>query len=415
MRNLSVKLNGSLLSAALMAKGQLRGGTSAPKKSVDGVEVTPFKYGAPAAACISADFELNWAWRSLPPPEADLHGESTRKNLPLILAVAREHDIPITWATVGHLFLSECHKRNGVPHHDMPRPRRNDLWDGDWYRHDPCTDVHQHPLWYAPDLIETVLAEDLAHEFGCHSFSHIDFAPGYAHDELVRSELHACSLAMAPFGLHSRSLVFPFNHNGEDLDVLSSMGITSVRWRDSNIVLSYPERSRSGTYRIYESMSLRAPQHYDLVDKCEIVLRRAVELGAAYHFWFHPSDPAALFENEFREVLAHVAAQRDRGLVWAATMADITAYCESRAALEFAVTRAADAVTVTMKNRADISKYGSADLTLMVSDCERPRMICAVGPRGERTLDSSAAVCDVARKRVLITVPHDTTTLRVLH
>jgi hypothetical protein len=230
--------NRALLQGVLALKGTFADGVLPGNKCFDGVEVAPFKHDSKAAVSISADFELNWAWRSLSPDEADSHGESTRHQFPLILALARDYDIPVTWATVGHLFLTECTKVNGLAHHEMPRPLRNDLWDGDWYRHDPCTNVRQNPLWYAPDLIEQIMKEPVGHEIGTHSFSHIDFRPDRSSDELVRCEIEECIRVMAPFGITPTSLVFPFNHQRSSLEALSELGVTAVRWRDRTALLS---------------------------------------------------------------------------------------------------------------------------------------------------------------------------------
>src|SRR5947207_179029 len=109
-----------LLRSAFLLKRNFAGGIVPEKKVFDGVEVAPFKNGCRAAVSISADFELDWARRSLPGGERDAFGISERQNVPYILSLLDEVSIPITWATVGHLFLSDC-KRNGTrAHTEMP-------------------------------------------------------------------------------------------------------------------------------------------------------------------------------------------------------------------------------------------------------------------------------------------------------
>jgi hypothetical protein len=407
--------NSTLLRGALALTGTLAEGILPADKCVDGVKVAPFKGDSKVAVCISADFELNWAWRSLSPANAESHGESTRRNFPLILALAREYDIPLTWATVGHLFLSECKKVNGRAHHEMPRPSRNELWDGDWYRHDPCTDAQQSPLWYAPDLIEQIANERVGHEIGTHSFSHIDFRPDCSSDELVRRELEECIRVMAPFGIKPSSLVFPFNHQRPSLDVLAGSGITAVRWRDARAVLSYPERTHSGVYKIRESMSLRAPKRYDLVDKCRIMLHKAAERRAAFHFWFHPCDDRALFENEFRRILASVAEARQTGMAWPATMREIAAYCEARDSVALRVERQANRITVTMDNSAySGDKYGPAELTLIFPDTDQPRMARALVGARDGLVERQALVRTASGRRLIVTVPNSTDVLELV-
>ena len=62
---------------------------------------------------ISADFELAWAWRysksvANPLQLALDKAELERENLPKIIELCEKYNVPITWATVGHLFLERC-------------------------------------------------------------------------------------------------------------------------------------------------------------------------------------------------------------------------------------------------------------------------------------------------------------------
>src|SRR5205814_7334150 len=115
-----------------------------------------------------------------------------------------------------------------------------------------------------------------------HSFSHIDFSPDTSTPELVERELNACNKAMHPFGVRPRSLVFCFNHTGyQHLDLLSRLGITAVRHRDSRVRLTYPERTASGVYRLYESMNLRLTSRYNYADKARIFIDEAIRRGLA--------------------------------------------------------------------------------------------------------------------------------------
>jgi hypothetical protein len=407
--------NRNLLKAALALKGGLSGGVTPPQRGCDGVEVAPFKHDCKVGVSISADFELNWAWRALEPNRADRYSEATRRDFPLMLGLARDYGVPITWATVGHLFLSECRREGGVPHNGMPRPPMNPLWEGDWYRHDPCTRLGDNPQWYSPDLIEQILQEPVGHELGTHSFSHIDFSPEHSSEELVEREIEECIRAMAPFGLRPSSLVFPFNRTGPYLDLLSRLGITSVRWPESSVLLSYPERTSSGVYKIYQSMSLFSPRRYELVDRCRIMLRQAAERRAAYHFWFHPSDGTELFSNEFRLVLACLAEERQTGVAWTTTMREMTAYCEARDGVSLRVEREANRLKVTLDNSADLAKYGPAELTLVFSDTDQPRFARALVSSGERLEEQAAQIDSISGRRLVVTVPDRTRVLELVY
>ena len=75
-------------------------------------------------------------------------GEKERRHVPLILRLLEDYSIPITWATIGHLFLDSCARSaSGLAHEHMPRPVTDGTWSGDWYRPDPCSDLQKAPAW----------------------------------------------------------------------------------------------------------------------------------------------------------------------------------------------------------------------------------------------------------------------------
>ena len=141
---------------------------------------SPFKRGM---VIFSADFEMAWAFRysKTRKEQAVRMGLKEREQFPQILDLFNSHHIPVTWATVGHLFLESCEcSKNNPAHPEMVKPEyfenRNWKFDsGEWYQHDPCTNREEDPAWYAPDLIKQILESDVPHEIGCHTFSHIDF------------------------------------------------------------------------------------------------------------------------------------------------------------------------------------------------------------------------------------------------
>lgn len=365
-----------LLRAIFTANGQLRNIVPADRRVFDQVEILPFKDGARAAASISADFELAWAWRNLSAEGMEARAATERENVPRLIAMLEKHRIPITWATVGHLFLESCTRgRDGRPHSDMPRPGTNFGWEGDWYRHDPCTNVSAAPGWFCPDLIRLIQRSTVAHEIGTHSFSHIDFGPDRSNAEQVRREIDASIDAMRSFGVHPRSLVYCFNHMGhQHLPLLASLGLTSVRHRD-RIRLAYPERTAAGVYKIYESANLRVSNHYDYAAKADLFLREAQRHQAAFHVWFHPSDTWAVFEQVFDRILGLMAAYRDCGGVWVATMHDLVSYCEARATTDLTVSRAADSTRIVLRTTIDSSRFGAPEITIAIPVAWTPARI----------------------------------------
>ncbi len=368
-------LKHSILKSIFDFKGNFTPGVCPPVRRFDGVEIKPFRGGALASATISADFEIAWAFRGRSVEERTLRATTCRKNVPILVKILEEESIPITFATVGHLFLDKCERSaSGLAHAEMPRPPKNERWEGDWYKHDPCTDLGTDPAWYAPDLIRNILASQVRHEMGSHSFSHIDFSETTSNRDLVRRELEECMRIMKLWGLRLRSLVYPFNNMGHHyLDLIADQNITSVRHRDPEVRLSYPERSPWGVYKLCESMNLRKGNRYDYLDKAKIFLDEAMKRNAAYHIWFHPSDPTEIFENEFRNIIRYMARLRKQGKLWVATMRELTAYCEARERVKLAIHRSKAEVVISFDWSYDIKKYGRTILTIQVPLSRAPQ------------------------------------------
>src|SRR6266481_6123338 len=95
----------SLLNAIFASKGNWTAGVKAEPRVFDDIEIAPFKNNAQAAACVSADFELSWAFRQHRKEVAQDRGRRERENIPYLLHIFERYNFPITWATVGHLFL----------------------------------------------------------------------------------------------------------------------------------------------------------------------------------------------------------------------------------------------------------------------------------------------------------------------
>jgi peptidoglycan/xylan/chitin deacetylase (PgdA/CDA1 family) len=392
-------------------KGNFTPGIAPPKKIFDGVEIAPFWNACSAAVSISADFELNWAFRSRPAARRDQLGTTERHNVPYILDLLTEFGVPITWATVGHLFLASCASEGEYAHRNMPRPSVNTRWQGDWYKHDPCTNLGRDPLWYAPDLVEQIVGAKVAHEVGSHSFSHIDFSPQTSDRELVKREIEESVAAMSPFGIKLRSLVYPFNRMGHSYhDLLHQFGIIAVRHRDERIRLSYPERGTSGVYKIYESMNLRSTDFYNYRDKADLLIAHAVQHGAAYHLWFHPSDPRSVFQKEFYEILRIIQIQREAGTIWVATMGDLASYCEARESLTIQSETEKDKRTLRIRGSLNADKYGIPDVTLVMPAKAMPMSIQRqIGSTSERL--TPHAVCAIKNDKLVLNVPAVTQTI----
>jgi peptidoglycan/xylan/chitin deacetylase (PgdA/CDA1 family) len=414
-RNMRIRSK-ALLKAIFALQGNLRAGIQPERRVFDGIEIAPFKNDAKAAACIAADFELSWAFRHYPQDVARERGRRERENIPYILKLLEDYAFPITWATVGHLFLESCARGSeGLAHPEMPRPPHNPLWTGDWYMHDPCTNYKKDPFWYAPDLIQSILESPVSHEVGTHSFSHANLTPAYSDPMLVRRELEESAIAMRRFGISPRALVYPYNNRVHAyLDLLSELSITAVRKRDERVRLSYPKRTPSGVYQLYESMNLRTSKHYDYLDKVKIFLAKAAERHAVFHLWFHPSEPASVFENELLRITQYIDSQRKAGLVWVATMAEIAAYCEARERLRPAVERNEGEMRVVWRGSFQGEKYGHTELSLVFPTLPRPRMITMINGDGFQPLELGGSYVQTTTGRLLINMPTAAQSLHIV-
>ena len=283
-----------------------------------------------AVFTLSADFELAWAWRfskQLADPVEDARQKArlARHNVPLILQYCEQYQVPITWATVGHLFLSECRCEEGeLPHADMARLEHfeNGYWrfaEGDWYRDDPCTDYQTDPEWYCPDLIEAIQSAPVGHEIGCHTFSHIDCRDAVCPPSVFRAEMRRCQELAEDRGIHLNTFIYPA-HTVGNISELPALGFTNYRTNVGN-VLGYPVRHANGLWEIKSSMQLewRPPWSMDYqVYRARKVIDRAIEHQSVCHFWFHPSFPTDYLREVFSEVLAYLHQRRDE--VYISTM-----------------------------------------------------------------------------------------------
>ncbi len=287
------------------------------------------------AVVFSIDFEMAWAWQYARTSDESpvTKGLRERAQVPLIVREFEATGIPATWATVGHLFLSSCARPpGGQAHASMPRIPHFETphWaftSGDWFQHDPCTGVGHDPAWYAPDLIELIMASPVRHEIGCHTFSHVGFGESYCPSAVAEAEIDATLEAMRPFGLRPASWVFTGNDVGH-CALLARKGISIVRAFPVPAVLSLPVRRADGMWGLHASKSIEARSG---TANLAVRLRRltsylnaAIREKLALHIWFHPSFLEVHMRQILFPLLRHCASLRDRGAVDIVTMKGLT-------------------------------------------------------------------------------------------
>ena len=302
----------------------------------------PFKERFPSsytgAVVFSADFEMAWAWRYAKSDRDPVkYGLKARSNIPILLQMFEEYSVPVTWATVGHLFLNRCTKNNGASHPELKRPPffENKVWQyksGDWYDHDPCSDVGTDPAWYAPDLLQKIIGSKIGHEIGCHTFSHIDCSSEHCTAKILDDEIGECLRLARKIGVNLKSMVFPGGTNGH-YEILKKHGLTNYRI-NSEYDLFYPEKDKFGLWALPSTASIQSHEFgWDLnyyVKYFAQYINKAISTGTVCHLWFHPSVDNFCLNEIFPRVLKLVRQKADQMKLWIVTMGDLADYCTMR-------------------------------------------------------------------------------------
>lgn len=282
-----------------------------------------------AAFIISCDFELAWGWRFAKEINCSLErakeiARNERRNVPLILGLCEKFNIPLTWATVGHLFLERCCKEAGNIHSDIPRIAHfeNEYWEfssGNWFDQDPCSNLSNDPQWYAPDLIEKIINSKVKHEIACHSFSHIDCSDSICPENVFRKETQRCKELASAYGRESKSFIFPGNLIG-NLKILKEEGFTS--YRVDKDILGFPEKDKYGLWQIPTTAAISAsPYNWNLdyyIKRYTAIIERAIKYQRLCHFWFHPSQTKEFIEAILARILEFT--NLNRGKIYISTM-----------------------------------------------------------------------------------------------
>ncbi len=306
-----------------------------PNVRTDGIDpLEKFPNQEKGGLIISADFEMAWAWRYTKTGDDHLQkGQAERENFPQIIRILEAYDIPITFATVGHLFLDSCSRGD---HDWMSRiPHFDDHWqftEGDWFDHDPYSDFRADPEWYAPDLIRMILDSKVSHEIGSHTFSHMDFSYKNCPAGVAADEINACIQAALPYGIDLESMVYPGGTWG-NIEVLKKNGFKIYR-KSCDFELSYPFRDEHGLLVSSSAGCLEHNLNYGwsadyFLGRLRRYIDKAIKTNTIVHLWFHPSLDSYFLRNIFPGFLDYAARKRDSGDLWVGTMKRIAKHIEN--------------------------------------------------------------------------------------
>jgi hypothetical protein len=305
------------------------------------------------AFILSLDTELAWgSAHGGKLKEREAFFNQTRSCISRLMQLLEKYQIHATWAIVGHLFLERCQPLNGIKHPEIVRPDYS-WYKNDWLSPDPCSDIHNAPIWYGRDIIRQILGCKVSQEIGCHTFSHVQVGEPGCSRECFSSELRACQNEAAKLGLSLQSFVYPRNSVGH-LDELVKAGFTVYRGPVTSWFEHLPGiASRAGhlldtflpipppvVLPLKENglWNLPASYFYPPADRWWKLLPVSLQVGKAgqglrqaarqrriFHLWFHPfnlaSDPDKLLGG-LEAVFAEVARYREKGLLDNLTMGE---------------------------------------------------------------------------------------------
>lgn len=287
-----------------------------------------------AVMLVSIDTEMAWGAVHRGPPTR-YHWPEERDVLRALLDIFDEHEVPATWATVGHLFLDGCEQVGGHVHPEITRP--DYAWrEHDWFHEDPCGPATEGSRWYAPDLVREILDRPTRHELASHGFSHLIVGDPGCSAEVFDSELVAARAAAEPYGVQLRSFVYPRNAIGHQ-EVLPRHGYVAYRgvrrdpfssehgsprplWRLLDRVLpnhkSVVRPIREGDLwnfptTVMYGPDLRAGAAHPWQWQLRRRLRHAARHDGLFHIWFHPHNLQRDPDNALRglERLCRLAAE----------------------------------------------------------------------------------------------------------
>lgn len=298
-----------------------------------------------SAVTISIDAELAWGFHDHPPLPRERIASARRAWIRLT-ELFDEYDVPAMWAVVGHLFLLECDGR----HSDHPRSPT-------WFEADPGGERKPTHDWCGPELIQAVADADVAHEIGCHTFSHVEFRPEETGRETANVEIERCLDLAEQWDIDMESFVFPRNVVGHR-DVLADHGFACYRgkpsstWYDDTLLepvakavggrfddatppLSEPTIDEYGLVNVPASQYLfgfegLARQVVDSVweDPMVTLAKRGIDRAAredgVFHLWLHPNNFTSEYCFERLDaVLAYLDERRSGSELEVKTMEQI--------------------------------------------------------------------------------------------
>ncbi|MHB9286828.1 polysaccharide deacetylase [Halobacteriales archaeon Cl-PHB] len=144
---------------------------------------------------VSLEAELAWGFPRVEPPPADI--EDARDGWRAAIDAFDRHDVPATWAVVGHLYLDAC----PGDHADHP--------GGPNVCHRSVGDCSAREAWFGDGLVAAVREAEADHELAGHGFTHVPFDADHLDASDALRKLEWTRQAAQRRGIDCSTLVFP--------------------------------------------------------------------------------------------------------------------------------------------------------------------------------------------------------------
>lgn len=311
---------------------------------------------------ISLDFELLWGVRDH--FDRNSYGVNiigARKAIPRMLDLFSQHNIHVTWATVGFLF---CESKDeliaSLPDFEEQPKYINPALSNYNYIDDVGNSEKDDPYHFAPSLLQKI-TETPGQEIATHTFSHYYCLEDGASIQSFAADMKAAIRLAKRRGITLRSIVFPRNqYSDEHLVICENLGISTFRgnpkgWIYRSGKLKEQTATRRGMRLIdsysgilsAKSCSIRGGDFKNVpanrflrpcAGRLAIfhplhlrVIRKEMEISAynsmPYHLWWHPHNFGHEVEanlNWLTDIIHHYAILRDKYDFASKTMSE---YC----------------------------------------------------------------------------------------
>lgn len=196
---------------------------------------------------ISLDFELYWGMRDhLSIEQYQDNLVHVRRAVQEMLQVFSEHQIHVTWATVGFLFFKDSDElQENFPTH-LPQYTSKELSP---YRYIQESSQLEYLYHFAPDTID-LIRQYPGQEIATHTFSHYYCVEsGQTIVDFEADILSAIKIATAR-DIDIKSIVFPRNQSNPDyLSMLAKLGIQCYRGNESSWIYQSSEHASQGNFQ----------------------------------------------------------------------------------------------------------------------------------------------------------------------